>query len=141
MSFRKTNKVPITTRETQAETSTLCILVKQTRNVSRTSTTFQTSPQNQGKSNQELTLFSRRNFVINFKQTLPRDDKMVVNLTPSNFNGNFEFLMPKLSKSLIPFQKVPDRKPINNVNKAVTNDSTVYDNIDRFYQSNSKFKK
>lgn len=72
--------------------------------------------------------------MISFKKTLPRDDKMqMVNLTPSNYSGNFEFLMPKLSKALIPFNKIPERKAINNINKAVTNDSTVYDNIDRYF--------
>eukprot|EP00347_Sterkiella_histriomuscorum_P015307 403357518 len=80
--------------------------------------------------------------VISFTKTLPRDDKLQkVNLTPSNYTVNFEFLMPKLSKQLIPFQKIPERKPIDNINKAVTNDSTVYDNIDKYYQRFSQFKK
>lgn len=41
----------------------------------------------------------------------------------------------------MPFQKIPDRKPIDNINKAVTNDSTIYDNIDKYYQRFSKYKK
>lgn len=64
-----------------------------------------------------------------------------VNLTPSNYAANFEFLMPKLSKKLIPFSKVPQRKPLEIVNKAVTNDSTVYDNIDKYYTRFSKYRK
>lgn len=80
--------------------------------------------------------------VTNFNKTLPRDDKLQrVNLTPSTYNVNFEFLMPKLSKQLVPFQKIPDRKGIDNVNKAVTNDSCNYDNIDRYYQKYSKYRK
>jgi hypothetical protein len=72
---------------------------------------------------------------MDFRKTLPRDDKLQrVNLTPSTYNVNFEFLMPKLSKKLIPFSRIPDRKPIDNINRAVTNDSVVYDNIDKYYQ-------
>jgi hypothetical protein len=37
--------------------------------------------------------------VANFNKELPRDDKLtMINLTPSNYNTNFEYLMPKLSK-------------------------------------------
>lgn len=80
--------------------------------------------------------------VANFNKTLPRDDKQYqINLTPSTYHANFEFLMPKLSKKLIPFSKIPNRKPLEIVNKAVTNDSTVYDNIDRYYQKVSKYRK
>mmetsp|Transcript_41291 Transcript_41291/g.39767 ORF Transcript_41291/g.39767 Transcript_41291/m.39767 type:complete len:207 (-) Transcript_41291:28-648(-) len=64
-----------------------------------------------------------------------------INLTPSNFDGNTEFLMPKISKQLIPFNKMLTRQPINNINKAVTNDSVIYDNIDKFRLQNSKYKK
>ena len=49
--------------------------------------------------------------------------------------------MPHLSKMVIPFNKVPARKPIDNVNRAVTNDSIIYDNIDRYYYKNSKYHK
>ena len=49
--------------------------------------------------------------------------------------------MPKLTCDGIKFEKIPQRKPINNVNKAITSDSTVYDNIDRFFDKNSRFKK
>jgi hypothetical protein len=49
--------------------------------------------------------------------------------------------MPKLSKQLVPFQKIPERKPIDNINKAVTNESTVYDNIDKYYDKLSKYRK
>lgn len=80
--------------------------------------------------------------MVNFTKTLPRDDKLQkVNLTPSTYSVNFEFLMPKLSKQLIPFQKIPERRPIDNINKAITNDSTVYDNIDKYYDKLSKYKR
>ena len=47
---------------------------------------------------------ARKNYTINFTQTLPRDDKLIqVNLTPSTYQANFEYGMPKLSKALIPF--------------------------------------
>ena len=79
-------------------------------------------------------MFYSKEYVLEFSKTLPRDDKLTrVNLTPSTYSVNFEFLMPKLSKQLVPFQKVPQRQPINNVNKAVTNDSIIYDNIDKYY--------
>lgn len=85
--------------------------------------------------------FSSRPNVVSFSKILPRDDKLTqINLTPSNYNVNFEFLLPKLSKNLIPFTRMVARKPINNINRAITNDSIIYDNIDKFYQKNSKYK-
>mmetsp|Transcript_41049 Transcript_41049/g.30188 ORF Transcript_41049/g.30188 Transcript_41049/m.30188 type:complete len:119 (+) Transcript_41049:700-1056(+) len=50
-------------------------------------------------------------------------------------------MMPKLSKQLIPFNKMLQRQPLSNVNRAVTNDSIIYDNIDKYHLRNSKFKK
>jgi hypothetical protein len=56
-----------------------------------------------------LTRLSKE-YVLEFNKGLPRDDKLTrVNLTPSTYNVNFEFLMPKLSKQLVPFQKIPER--------------------------------
>lgn len=49
--------------------------------------------------------------------------------------------MPKLSKALIPFNRMMARQPLQNINKAVTNDSIIYDNIDKYYQRYSKYKK
>jgi hypothetical protein len=83
-----------------------------------------------------------RPVTTSLKQQLARDDKMnKVNMTPSTFNGNIEAIMPRLSKAGIGFEKILQRKPINNINKAVTNDTIIYDNIDRFFQKNSKFRR
>ena len=77
-----------------------------------------------------------------FSKDIGRDDKFSqTNLTPSTFDGNTEFLMPKLSKQLIPFNKNLTRQPILNINKAVTNDSVIPDNIHKYHLRNSKFKK
>lgn len=54
-------------------------------------------------------------------------------MTPSTYNVNFEIAMPKISKALLPFNKMLARKPIDNINRAITNDSIIYDNIDKFY--------
>lgn len=41
--------------------------------------------------------------------------------------------MPKLSKKILDFNKMPARQPLNNGNKAMTNNSIIYDNIDKYY--------
>lgn len=65
-----------------------------------------------------------RNSGVNFNTILPRDEKMnSVNMTPSNGMVNFEFSMPKISRALLPFNKMLSRKPIDNINKAHTHDS------------------
>ena len=64
-----------------------------------------------------------------------------MNITPSNYNGGTEFLMSPLSKLLIPFNKSLQRKPLDNINRAVTNDSIIYDNIDKYYQKYSKYQR
>lgn len=66
---------------------------------------------------------------------------MVANITPSIYNVNFDATMPKLTKSCLSFQKMPQRKPLELINRAQTNDSIIYDNIDKYYQSLSKYKK
>lgn len=78
---------------------------------------------------------------MRFDKVAPRDDKLqTVNLTPSNYGGSTEFLMPTLSKMIIPFHKVPSRKPLENNKSAVTN-SIIYDNIEKYYYKNSKYHK
>jgi|JI9StandDraft_2_1071091.scaffolds.fasta_scaffold131072_2 hypothetical protein len=77
-----------------------------------------------------------RPVTTDFKKQLPRDDKLnTVMLTPSTFDGNIEAILPAQKKLLVGFEKIPQRKPINNINKAVTGDSTVHDNIDKYYAS------
>ena len=66
---------------------------------------------------------------------------MKVNLTPTTYNPNFEYMLQKLNQKLIPFNKVPNRKPMNFVNKAVKCDTIDYDNIERFKLTSSKNRK
>ena len=41
---------------------------------------------------------------MKFEKASARDNKLqTVNLTPSNYDGSTEFLMPHLSKMIIPF--------------------------------------
>ncbi len=84
---------------------------------------------------------TKRDYIINFTQTIPRDDKlMTVNLTPSTYNCNHELLMPRLTKSALHFQQYLNRMPLLN-RQSVRHDSIVYDNIERYFAKNSKFKK
>lgn len=87
-------------------------------------------------------LYSFLLFVADFSRILPRDDKIhTVNLTPSNYNANFEFLMPKLSRNLIPFEKLIERKLPGDGIKPRKTDSIDYENIEKYKEFNSKYKK
>ncbi len=58
---------------------------------------------------------------------------MTVNLTPATCSmKDLEKVLPRVGSPGVAFHKQPRRKGLELVNKAITNNSIVYDNIDKF---------
>jgi len=111
------------------------------KNASRSSTTSPSTIRDQCKFDFLYTLYSRV-LDVDFKKTLDRDDKLMkVNITPSTKIINFETFKTQIGKPGVPFQKVLKRKGLETIHKAMTNNSIIYDNIDKYYQKYAKYRK